>query len=199
MRDSNSPSRKFSSCFNSKKTREEVDRRKIRSKISHLGLSHNLLLKFNTLPPRNNSNKRRKRPAHPRVRVSILQSTRFSFNSLPVLKTWIHRFYKKSSWSNNKFRIMDHTLKWESPPAKNKSDHKPLRQRTATESSLNSRRLLNWAISLKEASPALVSQKDVTQKKQKRQINLALFNTMRLKLPLFKLNNPKCLFSMKSI
>jgi len=82
---------------------------------------------------------------------------------------------------------MDPTLKWESPPARNKWDRKPLRPRTATESSSNSRKLQSWAISLKEASLALVSQKDVTQKKPKRPINLALFNTRRLKFQLFKL------------
>ena len=74
MRDSNSPSLKFNSCFNNKKTKEEVDKRKTRSKPSHPSLNHShQLLKFNTLPQRNNFNKRRKRPAHPRVRVSIPQ------------------------------------------------------------------------------------------------------------------------------
>ena len=74
MTASNSLSRKYSSCCNSKKTKEEVDRRKIRSKVSLPDLNHNLhLLKSSTLPPRNNFSKRRKKPAHPRVRVLILQ------------------------------------------------------------------------------------------------------------------------------
>ena len=153
-KDNNSPSLKYSSCCNSKKIKEEVDKNRKRSKISHQGQSHNLHLpKFNILPQRSNSNKRRRKQVHQRVRVSTLRLTRFSSSFQLVPKTWILKFSKKFWW-NNKFKTTDHSLKWESLPAKNKSDHRLQKLQIATENSSNSKRLQSWAISQKEANPA---------------------------------------------
>lgn len=95
-KDNNSPSLKYSSCCNSRKIREEVDRNRKRSKTSHQDQSHNLLQpKFNTLHQRNNFNKRRRKQVHLRVRDLTLRLTRFSSNFQLVPKTWILRSSKK--------------------------------------------------------------------------------------------------------